>query len=132
MNEDMKFKMEYKDTFTEIHAPDALSRKVMNMTRTENMKVEIPWIKKMAMAVAFAFVLFVGSNGIAYAATGSTWVETVVVHFNGSGYDAEVGGEVGDDAVTYSVTDEVQEDNSTMTDLTEETPWITEEYNVTE
>lgn len=131
MNEDMKFKMEYKETFTEIHAPEALGRKVKNMSRLEN-TIQFPLMRKMAMALALAMVLFVGSNGIAYAATGNTWVETVIVHFNGSGYDAEVGGEAGDGDVTYSVTDEQQAIDGVEIDLTEEDGWITEEYNVTE
>ena len=131
MNEDMKLKIDYKETFTGIHAPEALDRKVRNMSRLETKKVGLPMIKKVAVAAALAGVLFVGSNGVAYAATGSTWVENVIVHFNGSGYDAEINGEAGDDAVTYNVTDE-QEFDGTIVDLTDETPWIIEEYNVTE
>lgn len=130
MNEDMKLKKDYKETFTGIHAPEALSRKVRNMSR-ENKKVGLPMMKKVAVAAALAGVLFVGSNGVAYAATGSTWVETVIVHFNGSGYDAELNGEAGDDAVTYDVT-EGQEIDGTVIDLTGKEPWVTEEYNVTE
>lgn len=131
MNEEMKLKNDYKETFTGIHAPEALSRKVRNMSRLETKKVGLPMMKKVAVAAALAGVLFVGSNGVAYAATGSTWVETVVIHFNGSGYDAELNGEAGDDAVTYEVA-EGQEINGTVIDLTEEEPWVTEEYNVTE
>lgn len=131
MNEDMKLKNDYKETFTGIHAPEALSRKVRNMSRLETKKVGLPMMKKVALAAAVAGVLFVGSNGVAYAATGSTWVETVVIHFNGSGYDAELNGEVGDDAVTYEVTEGQEVMDGIVIDLTEES-WITEEYNVTE
>lgn len=131
MNEDMKMKLDYKETFAGIHAPEALSRKVRNMARLETKKVGLPMIKKVVVAAALVGALFVGSNGVAYAATGSTWLETVIVHFNGSGYEAEMNGEVGEDAVTYTMMDE-QEIEGTVIDLTEEEPWVTEEYNVTE
>ena len=68
---------------------------------------------------------------VAFAdSTGSTWVETVVIHFNGSGYDAGVNGEVGEDAVTYSVDENVDMEGIEI-DLTEELPFTVEEYNVT-
>lgn len=130
MNEDLKLKKDYKDTFSDIHAPEALARKVKNMSKVEKSKAGMSLVKKLAVSAAAVAILFAGSNGVAYAATGSTWIETVVIHFNGSGYEAELNGEVGEDAVTYTVTDE-QETSGAVNDLTEETPWIVEEYNVT-
>lgn len=128
MNEELK--KEYRDTFSEIHAPEALVEKVRDMVKKENGKMGMSFVKKLAVTTAAAAVLFVGSNGVAYAATGSTWVETVVIHFNGSGYDAGVNGEVGEDAVTYSVDENVDMEGIEI-DLTEELPFTVEEYNVT-
>ena len=128
MNEEMK--KEYRETFSEIHAPKALAGKVRNMVKMENGKMGMSFVKKLAVTAAAAAVLFVGSNGVAYAATGSTWVETVVIHFNGSGYDAEVNGEVGEDGVSYSVYEGVEMEGTEI-DLTEEIPYTVEEYNVT-
>ena len=128
MNEELK--KEYRDTFSEIHAPEALVGKVRDMVKKENVKMGMSFVKKLAVTTAAAAVLFVGSNGVAYAATGSTWVETVVIHFNGSGYDAGVNGEVGEDAVTYSVDENVDMEGIEI-DLTEELPFTVEEYNVT-
>lgn len=129
MNDDMKLKMDYRETFAEIHAPEALARKVSNMTKFDA-KTKISFTKRFAVAAAAFAILFAGSNGVAYAATGSTWVESVVVYFNGFGYDAEVGGEAGEDAVTYTETKE-QDFKGTEITIDEETPFIMEEYNVT-
>lgn len=131
MNEDMKLKNDYKETFTDIHAPEALSRKVMNMSRTENKKIGLSMMKKVAVVAAVAGALFVGSNGVVYAATGSTWVEEVMVLFDGSSWTVEMDDGERTDTITYTVIDETETDE-TATDLTEETEWITEDYNITE
>ena len=132
MNEDMKLKIEYKETFTGIHAPEALSRKVRNMSRLENKKVRGSLMKKVAIAAAIAGVLFVGGNGVAYAATGNSLVENVKILFNGSSWVAQIGDDGREDVITYTVIEEeTQEPDGTVIDLTEE-PWVTEEYNVTE
>lgn len=129
MNDDMKLKIDYKDTFAEIHAPEALARKVSNMTKVD-VKTKTSFMKRFAVAAAAFAILFAGSNGVVYAATGSTWIESVVVYFNGSGYDAEVGGDAGEDAVIYTETEE-QDVKGTEITITDETPFIMEEYNVT-
>lgn len=133
MNEDMKLKIEYKETFTGIHAPEALSRKVRNMSRLENKKVRGSLMKKVAIAAAIAGVLFVGGNGVAYAATGNSLVENVKILFNGSSWVAQIGDDGREDVITYTVIEEeTQEPDGTVIDLSEEEPWGTEEYNVTE
>ena len=131
MNEDMKLKNDYKETFTDIHAPEALSRKVMNMSRTENKKIGLSMMKKVAVVAAVAGALFVGSNGVVYAATGSTWVEEVMVLFDGSSWTVEMDDGERTDTITYTVIDETETDETAI-DLTEETEWITEDYNITE
>ena len=133
MNEDMKLKNEYKETFTGIHAPEALSRKVKNMSRLEIKKVGLPMMKKVAVAAALAGALFVGRNGVAYAATGNSLVENVIILFNGTSWVAQIGDDGREDVVTYTVIEEeTQESDGTVIDLTEEESWVTEEYNVVE
>lgn len=105
MNKEEKMKEYVQNTYDELHAPDGLRRKVINMTKTEAKKTGMSVAKRFAVAAAIVAVLFAGSNGVAYATTGSTWLETVVVHFNINGvtYDAELEGEQNEDGtVTYS------------------------------
>ena len=65
-----------QNTYDELHAPEGLRRKVMNMSEMNGKKKGMSVVKKLAVAAAIAAVLFAGSNGVAYAMTGSTWVET--------------------------------------------------------
>lgn len=132
MNEDMKMKLDYKETFAGIHAPEALSRKVRNMSR-ENKKAGFSVVKKVAVAAALAGIVFVGGNGVAYAATGNSLVENVKILFNGSSWVAEIGENGREDVITYTfIEEEDGKAEGTEVDLTEEEPWSTEEYNVTE
>lgn len=132
MNEDMKLKSEYKETFAGIHAPEALSRKVRTMSR-ENKKVGLSVMKKLAVAAALAGIVFVGGNGVAYAATGNSLVENVKILFNGSSWVAQIGDDGREDVITYTVLEEENEEpDGIVVDLTEEESWTTEEYNVTE
>ena len=95
-----------------MHAPEGLRRKVMDMKQLDVKKMGKSVGKKLAVAAAIAAVLFAGSNGVAYAMTGSTWVETVVakIHVNGVWQDVEMEGEVLEDGtVQYSTNLEVQD-----------------------
>ncbi len=76
----------YKDTFDEVHASENLLGKVKDM-RKENINI-VKRISKRAVcaAAAMAAVVFVSSNAIAYAATGSTWVEKVRLSVDGKTY----------------------------------------------
>lgn len=58
----------YCDTFSEVHAPEKLSRKVMNIRKEKNNKMT--FVKKLAVTAASLAALFVGSNAVSYAATG--------------------------------------------------------------
>ncbi|MBE5882038.1 MAG: hypothetical protein E7289_07020 [Lachnospiraceae bacterium] len=70
-----------KNTYDEIHAPEALLGKVMNMNGKKN---KIRKISQYAVSVAAALALvFITSNGICYAATGETWVTKAIVYVNG-------------------------------------------------
>ena len=115
MNQDEKNKAYFQETFQEVHAPEGLYGKVRNMTKTEAKKTGMSVVKKLAVAAAIAAVVFAGSNGVAYATTGSSLLETVKVHFNVNGvtYDTDVNGEMLEDGtVVYSTSVDVPEDGT--------------------
>ncbi|MBR6643652.1 MAG: hypothetical protein IKL28_08345 [Lachnospiraceae bacterium] len=115
MNKEDKVKEYVQSTYEELHAPEGLRRKVMNMTEMKAKKTGMSLGKKLAMAAAIAAVLFAGSNGVAYAMTGSTWVENVVarISVNGVWKDVEMEGVVLEDGtVQYSTTLDVQDEDS--------------------
>lgn len=80
------------DAYNEIHAPDALKRKVMNMN--EEKKNKIPAIRKVAKpaicAVATMATIIVASNGICYAATGESLLAQIKLVINGETVEQEV------------------------------------------
>ena len=113
MNKEDKLKEYVQNTYEELHAPDGLRRKVMNMNEFNAKKMGMSVVKKLAVAAAIAAVLFAGSNGVTYAMTGSTWVETMMarVNVNGVWQDVELEGEVLEDGtIRYSTTLNVQEE----------------------
>lgn len=115
MNKEDNLKKYVQNTYEELHAPEGLRRKVMNMTEMKAKKTGMSVGKKLAMAAAIAAVLFAGSNGVAYAMTGSTWVENVVarISVNGVWQDVEMEGVVLEDGtVQYSTTLDVQDEDS--------------------
>ena len=101
MSDEMKLKQDYQDTFNEVHAPAELSRKVMNMARTENKKTAVSFARRFAAVAAIALTVFVGGNGIVYAATGNSLLKTVKVYINGSGYETQLEEKVDENGVTY-------------------------------
>lgn len=84
----MKNRESMKHVYDEIHAPDALFRKVMEMDKK---KTKVRNVVKYAMGTAAAFALaFVTSNGICYAATGETWISKAIVYINGQATEQEI------------------------------------------
>jgi hypothetical protein len=113
MSKEDKLKEYVRNTYDELHAPEGLRRKVMNMNEFDTKKMGMSVVKKLAVAAAIAAVLFAGSNGVAYAMTGSTWVETMMarINVNGVWQDVELEGEVLEDGtIQYSTTLDVQEE----------------------
>ncbi|MBE5876977.1 MAG: hypothetical protein E7290_08850 [Lachnospiraceae bacterium] len=90
MNSEERNKKYYQETFHEVHAPMSLTGKVMNMKKNENGKKDYSVVKRFAMTAAALAALFVGSNGVVYAATGSTWIENMIVYFNEAAYEVDV------------------------------------------
>ena len=76
MNEENKNQEYYQETFREVHAPQGLAERLMNMEEVSK-KRSSSVAKWVAVAAVATVVLFAGSNGVAYATTGSTWVETL-------------------------------------------------------
>lgn len=114
MQREDKIKTYIQDSFREIHAPAELRRKVMNMSERKEKK-SFAWAKKLAVAAAVALTVFAGSNYVAYAMTGSTWVETMKAKFfvNGVEQEVELYGEVTEDGtIMHYGTFEVPEDGS--------------------
>lgn len=100
-----------KEVYSEIHAPDALFGKVMNMKKRE---LRIKKAARIAAATAaIAAVGFVASNGICYAATGNTWVSNVLMYVNGEPVEKEVTWHESGDALygTVELDDEQIGDN---------------------
>ena len=88
MQKEDKIKTYIQDSFREIHAPEDLRRKVMNMN--ERKEKNFAWAKKQAVAAAVALAVFAGSNCVAYAMTGSTWVRSIKTIFLVDGVKQEV------------------------------------------
>ena len=89
MQKEDKIKTYIQDSFREIHAPEDLRRKVMNMNERKE-KMTFSWAKKLAVAVAVALAVFAGSNCVAYAMTGSTWIRSIKTIFLVDGVKQEV------------------------------------------
>ena len=112
MNKEIKNRVYVRETFEELHAPEGLRRKVMDMTKVDVKKTGMSIVKKLAVAAAMVIMLFVGSNGVVYAMTGSTLVETITakMNINGVWKDVELEGEVlQDGTMQYSTTVDVPE-----------------------
>lgn len=88
MQKEDKIKTYIQDSFREIHAPEDLRRKVMKMN--ERKEKNFAWAKKLAVAAAVALAVFAGSNCVAYAMTGSTWVRSIKTIFVVDGVKQEV------------------------------------------
>lgn len=86
----MKNKETIKHVYDEIHAPDALFGKVMEMDKNKK-QPKARNVIKYAMGTAAAMVFaFVTSNGICYAATGETWVSKAIIYINGEATEQEL------------------------------------------
>lgn len=110
----------YRQTFDEIHASPELLGKVKDMKNTKNTHI-IKKASRIGYALAAALALcFIFSNVITYAATGSSWIEKVVVYINGEKKQVELThmqDENGNDY--YQGTFEVDPDSGMTMELTD-------------
>lgn len=79
----------YRETFSEVHAPDALKGKVKDMANNKK-ALWTAALKKCAAVAALAAIVFTSSNVVTYAATGETWVKMVTVNINGKKLQAQM------------------------------------------
>ena len=83
----------YKETFEEIPVPEGLAEKVGRISDGDlkhGRSTAGSVMRKVAIAAAVLAAIFAGSNGIAYAMTGETWVEKIIVRRTIDGVDYEV------------------------------------------
>lgn len=107
----MTEKEKYSNMMNEIHVPSEVLGKVMNMkseTKTLNHK---KLMHNLATAAAAMAVCFVASNGICYAASGQTWVETVKIYINGEETEQEIQYEQDGDKLSGTMTFDVDPDS---------------------
>lgn len=111
----------YKSAFHEVHAPEALAGKVRDMTEKTWKKEEkrgYSAAKRMAVTAATLALVLAGSNGLVYAATGSTWMGGIfsdITNFTG----AVVGTEYvqATEEVSISITEAVIEEGDVLLTL---------------
>lgn len=121
MSEEMKLKELYKETFSEIHAPCELSRKVMNMSKAENKKTAVSFARKLVAAAALMLIIGIGGEGAVYAATGESLIKKVVLYVNGVANEIELEKNVDEDGtVIYEGTYEVEDEECSVTIMDEE------------
>ena len=100
----MTNKEKYQQAFSMLKASRKLEMEDIEMNKN------VVFTKGIAVAAAVA-LCFVGSNSICYAATGATWVEKMIVYFNGEPMEQDV--EVTDlGGGDYSYTMEVPDNSS--------------------
>ena len=83
----------FKEAFEEIPVPEGLAEKVGRITEGDvkyRRNIVGSVMRKVAIAAAVLVALFVGSNGIAYAMTGETWMEAMLVRLKLDGIEYEV------------------------------------------
>ena len=88
MNNEQKNKVFFRSAFDELRAPDGLTRKVKQMN-AERTKRRTPLLKAVCV-VAILVTVFISSNVVAYAASGATWVERVMMSVTVNGEDMKV------------------------------------------
>lgn len=103
----MKERESVKKVYDEIHAPEALLRKVMEMNK-KDFKFRNA-VKFVAMAAAALAITVVASNGICYAATGETWIGKMKVLINGVETEQEVTWEQQEDMLVGTIEMEIEE-----------------------
>lgn len=83
----------YKETFGEISVPEGLAEKVGRISERDEKSRRTAVgsvMRKVAIVAAVLVTLFAGSNGIAYAMTGETWVKTIILRLNVDGIEYEI------------------------------------------
>ena len=127
----MKNRDKMKNVYDEIHASDALFRKVVNMKKNESKFRNV--MKYAVTAVAGMAVMFAASNGVCYAATGETLTGKISLYINGEEQDADVTWHQDEEGVYGELEVTVEEGDDVyfeITDVLTETVTDTEESDM--
>ena len=116
-----------RGAYDEIHAPDALFGKVMDMKNKEVKKFDKRNVLKYAAAFMAFAIAFAGSNGICYAATGETWVEKAIVYINGEEHEVDVTVTQEGDAAVAEMSLTVDENDDVVVSMVDESDVSTED-----
>lgn len=111
-------KEKYSAMMDEIHVPSEVLGKVMNMKSETKTLNRTRMMHNIATIAAVLAVCFVASNGICYAASGKTWVETVKIYINGEETEQEIYYEEDGDKVSGTMTFDVDENESMNVSIT--------------
>lgn len=109
--------------------------------RMEDLNMKRFHLSKVVAAAAAAVICFVASNSICYAATGNTWVEKMVVFFDGEAVETDVEvTDLGEGNYSYTLevpdegtaeivvtTDESERNVTSFAIMKEESPYLSEE-----
>lgn len=111
----MKNQEQYRQMMNEIHVSDATLRKVMEINMNKGMLNRRNFMRKMEAIAAAMMICLIGSNGIAYAATGETWLTKAIVYINGEKVTQDVLLEDhGDGTITFKMDNLPKEFNTEM------------------
>lgn len=100
-------KEKIRQVYDEIHAPEVLLGKVMEMKKDEFKGRRM--VKYIAAAVLALAITVVASNGICYAATGETWIGKMKVWINGVETEQDVTWQQDGDTLIGTLEMEVEE-----------------------
>ena len=110
-------KKNYSDMMNEIHVPSEVLGKVINMKKETKFISKKKLLRNIATAAAAIGAVFVASNAVCYAASGKTWVESVIVYINGEPTEQEITYTQNGDYVEGSMTFDVDDNNSFQIDF---------------
>lgn len=113
----MNNKEKVKRVYDEIHASDALFRKVVNMNKKETKFRSV--MKYAVTAVAGVLTMFIASNGVCYAATGESLVSKISFYINGEEQDVDVTWHQDETGVYGEFETTVEEDDEVYFEITD-------------
>ena len=106
-----------KSVFDEIHASDALFRKVKNMNKNESKFRNV--MRYAITAIAGVAVMFAASNGVCYAATGETLTSKISLYINGQEQDADITWHKDEEGVYGELEVTVEEEDDVYFEITD-------------
>ena len=92
-----------KHTYDEIHAPEALFGKVMDMNMEKKEMKRRNVVKYVVCTLAALVLTFFASNGVCYAATGESLVTKINVYVNGKATEEDINWTKDGDSYTGTV-----------------------------